>query len=129
MKLGDPKVVGEMMKQRRLGLGYTQQQFAQVTGISPITIMRIELGRVGYIHEKTARALEVPKKIVRRMVVEPRAVMQDGTSVAVRASGDKEALILAAKPPAPKRQAVMLHGQEHTASPLKKVLLWLASKS
>lgn len=69
MKLGDPKAVGELMRQRRLALGFTQQQFAEATGVSPITIMRLELGRLGYIHERTAKALEVPKKIVKRMVM------------------------------------------------------------
>ncbi len=74
MKLGEPKIVGEMLRNRRHELGMTIEQFAQATGVSPITIMRIELGRVGYVHEKTARALEVPKKIVNRLVTVPTAV-------------------------------------------------------
>lgn len=69
MRLGDPKEVGALMKKRRLELGFTQQQFAEATGVSPITIMRLELGRLGYIHERTAKALEVPAKVVKRMVM------------------------------------------------------------
>lgn len=136
MILGDPKTVGEMLRARRIQLGFTQAEFAQATGVSPITIMRIELGRVGYIHEKTAKALEVPKKIVRRMVMEPVAVMRGGEEVTLAPlstmakkapslaySGDNEAL-----PPVRRARPQAMHGQAHTASPLKKALLWLADK-
>lgn len=81
MKLGDPKIVGELLRERRRKMGYSIEQFAQLTGVSPITIMRIELGRVGYVHAKTAKALEVPKKITKSMVMVPTAVMQDGERV------------------------------------------------
>lgn len=81
MKLGDPKLVGEMMRERRLKLGYTQAQMAQATGLSPITIMRLELGRIGYIHEKTAKALEVPARIEKRLVMTPVAVMRGGQEI------------------------------------------------
>lgn len=127
MKLGDPQEIGKLMRERRLALGFTQLEFAQATGVSPITIMRIELGRVSYIHARTAKALEVPKKIVRRMVLEPVAVMADGSRSVPKApsisySGDNEAL------PATKRYSPQKAGVSHTMSPLKKTLLWLASK-
>lgn len=139
MKLGDPKTVGEMMRARRLQLGFTQAEFAEATGVSPITIMRLELGRVSFIHEKTAKALEVPKKIGKRMVLEQVAVMHNGDTVPVTLpplstmrkkpaissqGGDIEALPAARAP----RQQSELRGQAHVASPLKKVLLWLAQK-
>lgn len=136
MKISDPKTMGELMRARRRQLGFTIAQFAQATGISPITVMRLELGRVGYIHEKTAKALEVPKRLTKRMVMEPVAVMQDGTSVplaplstmprkgpSVAYGGDIEAL-----PPVRRARPQATHGQAHIASPLKKALLWLAEK-
>lgn len=111
MKLGDPKEVGQMMRERRRQMGFTIEQMAEAVGLSPITIMRLELGRVGYIHEKTAKALEVPKKITKRMVMVPSAVMADGTErtidsiktlpPAMRAtleSGDVESLPAASAP-------------------------------
>lgn len=149
MKLGDPKTVGEMMRKRRKDLGFTIEQFAQATGVSPITIMRIELGRVGYVHEKTAKALEVPQKVVRRLVMQPVAVGQDGNDMLTpnvhalpgpmreRLSGDAEALSTgAANTREEKRRRVErrqvtepLRGKLHTISPLKKFLLWMAEKA
>lgn len=140
MKLGDPKEVGELMRKRRLDLGYTQEQMAEATGVSPITIMRIELGRVSYIHEKTARALEVPNKIIKRMVMTPVAMSRDGATLEPRTnalprpmreriSGDIEATV-ADPAPTQRRDArkEMLRGKAHAMSPLKKLLLWAAAK-
>lgn len=79
MKLEDPKRMGEVIRERRKALGFTQAQMAQAVGVSPITIMRIELGRVGYLHEKTVKALEVPKKMTHRMISVPIGVMADGS--------------------------------------------------
>lgn len=165
MKLGDPKVVGDLMRKRRHDLGYTIAQMAEVTGLSPITIMRLELGRVSYIHAATARALEVPKKIVHRMTMVPStvAITHGGDDVTLPPlnallhgplskpgtadSGDQEAMIPDVTPPAmrdmlarrkapiavsrPRRQRVvrpMAAAPTAPPPPLKRALLWLASK-
>lgn len=147
MKLGDPQEIGKLMRERRVALGFTQQQFAEATGVSPITIMRIELGRVGYIHAKTAKALEVPRKIVKRMVMVPTPVDGMGRELATphapveHTSGDstvvgivmpsyQSKLVRArkAKLEANKANVEQLHGEAHVASPLKKLFLWMAAK-
>lgn len=58
MKLGDPTEIGVLMRRKRHELGFTLNQLAELTGISYATLLRLEQGRVGYIHEKTAKALE-----------------------------------------------------------------------
>lgn len=80
MRIEDPQKMGEMMRARRKQLGFTMSQMAQAVNVSPITIMRLELGRLGYIHERTAKALEVPKRITHRMVSVPVGVMADGST-------------------------------------------------
>lgn len=65
MKLGDPKSVGQMLQSKRHQLGFTIDQMAKVTGLSAVTLIRLEKGRNGYIRERTAKALElspVPRK-------------------------------------------------------------------
>src|SRR5579859_2166184 len=69
MKIDNPELLGQMMRERRKSLGFTIEQMAEASGVSPITIMRLELGRLGYIHERTAKLLEVPKKVIQRMVM------------------------------------------------------------
>lgn len=148
MKLGDPKVVGELMRKRRHDLGFTIEQMAEAVGISPITIMRLELGRVGYIHAKTAKALEVPKRIEKRMVMVNTAIAQDNSEVvlpplsmltkgpSVASSGDVEALpskethkALESKPRRLyKRPTLVKQTNVEASSPLKKALMWLAAK-
>lgn len=83
MRIGDPQIVGEMMRARRKQMGFTIAEMAEAVGLSPITILRLELGRTSYIHEKTAKALEVPTKIINRMVMVPTAVTQEGQNVAL----------------------------------------------
>lgn len=134
MRLGDPHEIGKLMRARREGMGLTIEQMAQATGISPITIMRIELGRVGYVHSKTAQALEVPKRIEKRMVMVATPVDALGKPLE-RASGDIEALPSQPRnrPVRTKLEAkqtnVALHGKAHAMSPLKKMFLWLADKA
>ncbi len=156
MKIDNPELMGKTMRERRHGLGFTIEQMAEAVGISPITIMRLELGRLGYIHERTAKALEVPRKIVRRMVLVPMPVDAEGRALPAsalssslrpepqeRISGDavgtgalmpvyREKLIRAhkarigAKNSNLERQRSEGHGQSHVASPLKKMFLWMA---
>lgn len=104
MRLGDPQEIGRLMRERRKQLGFTQEQMAQAVGLSPITIIRIENGQVGYIHAKTAKALEVPKRLTKRMVMETVAVTQDGNDVVlpplkVLTAGNREAAINSAPTP------------------------------
>jgi DNA-binding XRE family transcriptional regulator len=139
MKLGDPTEVGRMMRERRHQMGFTIEQFAQATGVSPITIMRIELGRVGYVHAKTAKALEVPAKIVKRMVMVPTPVDNVGRelpdnglppALQTRISGDN--MTIRQEPPIRARKGRLhsskAHIEVHSMSPLKKALLWIANK-
>lgn len=139
MKLGDPTVVGQMMRERRKTLGFTIEQMAEAVGLSPITIMRIELGRVGYIHAKTAKALEVPKKVTHRLVAVPTAVMTDGSTRPMSEmkaapmemrngieTGDIEALPAFKRTRAPVRR--IERAPTKNAPPLKRMLLWLAEK-
>lgn len=141
MKLGDPKEIGILMRERRAKLGYTIQQMAQAVGLSPITIMRLELGRVGYIHAKTAKALEVPKRVTHRMITStmPVGVMADGSlqpvaSVAAlppelqnaAATGDKIEIS-----PQKRIRATYKRIQQPVAKPpslRKKLFMWLAGE-
>lgn len=134
MKLGDPQEVGRMMRERRKQMGFTIEQMAQAVGLSPITIMRIELGRVSYVHANTAKALEVPKRIEKRMVMVSTPVDALGKPLE-RASGDIEAL-----PSKPRNRPIRTkleakqtnvapHDKAHAMSPLKKIFLWLAEKA
>lgn len=142
MKLGNPEMVGQMMRERRHKLGFTIEQMAEAVGLAPITILRIEKGRVGYVHEKTAKALEVPAKITNRYVITPTAVMPDGSSRPVGAvkamppelmaafySGDSEALPAAPEPilrkPAPVRRRVVHPAVAPKLSIRQRVFSWL----
>ncbi len=149
MKLGNPEEVGRMMRERRKTMGFTIEQMAQAVGLSPITIMRIELGRVGYVHAKTAQALEVPKKIEKRMVMVATPVDDRGNVLArptqaTLVSGDSQIIkpgqivrpephvsqnIASRAKPRAKKRVVELAGKAHTMSPLKKMFLWMAKHS
>lgn len=82
MKIENREAMGTMLRNRRKALGFTMKEMAEAVGVSPLTIMRLELGRVGYMRESTAKALEVPVKVVNRLVTQtvPTAVMRDGTT-------------------------------------------------
>lgn len=152
MRLGDPQQVGQLMRERRKKLGFTIEQMAEAVGLSPITIMRIELGRVGYIHNKTAKALEVPKKIVRRMVAVDVPVGENGESLPVTAlplpstpkpaeprnpepsgdvmlvGADVRPILARRKQYKPRKAKETLAAPIPKASGMKRALLWLAAK-
>lgn len=145
MRLGDPIEIGRLMKRRREELGFTQEEMAAAVGLSPITIMRIELGRVQYVHTKTAKALEVPRKIIKRarlvteLVDENGHLLPPGPATPVVApkeivSGDASVVGI----PMPTLQRKLTRARraklearirvlEHPSRP-RKFLLWLASK-
>lgn len=184
MKIDNPELLGQVMRERRKALGFTIEQMAQAVGVAPITIMRLELGRLGYIHNRTAKLLEVPKKVIKRMVMVPAPVDAEGkvlpTSTLAN-SPNAEVREMAIKPLSGPHQPVMTekrteivsgdvqdidpvpafhkehrrarnakleakkakqggdggdgqdgdtarHGRAHTASPLKKLFLWMAAK-
>lgn len=123
MKLGDPEVVGQLMRERRKSMGFTIEQMAEAVGLAPITIIRIEKGRMGYIHAKTAKALEVPKKITKRMVMQSVAVMQSGDTEAMQ----PEALVPAPLPPLKlKAGKVMISKPKPTVR--QRVFNWLSGE-
>ncbi len=81
MRIGDPQEIGKLMREKRKSLGFTLDQMAEATGLSFITIFRLEKGRTGYIHNKTAKALEA-LEINRRMLKKKTFVVKTGDNAA-----------------------------------------------
>ncbi len=150
MILGDPTEVGTLIKRKRAELGFTQKQLAEVLGISPIAVMRLELGRVGYVHAHTAKALEgleirlqllknqvQPKRMALVPAPDPtleerlKALMPEQKTITTGDAGATTPVAIAPRPSAPKRLYTA-----HKAKPMppsrvptvKRALLWLAAK-
>lgn len=61
MKLIDPSSTGVLLKERRKSLGLTLRAAAQMSGLSFVTLHKIEKGRLKYLHGATVQKLETFK--------------------------------------------------------------------
>lgn len=136
MKLGDPIAIGALLKKKRLDLGWTLREMAEATGLSFVTILRLEKGRIGYIHSDTFKKLEALKmneellkrRVMRLVPVEPTKPAEKPQ----RDSGDMAAMdrVLAGSPKAQEALKKMPHNSRKGLKSLilRAVRTWADTK-